>query len=313
MENYCHFIDEFISVSGHKNIITKNWTKEPYTNGWRYGKGQAAAVVKPASLIEMWEILKICVKHDLIIIMQAANTGLTGGSTPYGNDYDRPVVIISTLKIKTIQIINEGKQIIALAGSTLYDLENKLKPINREPHSVIGSTSIGASIVGGVCNNSGGSLVHRGPAFTQLSLYAKINEKGNLELINDLDIDLGSRPEEILSNLENNNYNSSDIKSSEKLASDNKYETIVRDVDKNTPARFNADERLLYGSSGSAGKVAVFAVRLNTYPKPNKSNVFYIGTNNPDNFTQIRKDILVNFKTICHQKKSCYRLLINSI
>ena len=298
MENYCHFIDEFISVSGHKNIITKNWTKEPYTNGWRYGKGQAAAVVKPASLIEMWEILKICVKHDLIIIMQAANTGLTGGSTPYGNDYDRPVVIINTLKIKTIQIINEGKQIIALAGSTLYDLENKLKPINREPHSVIGSTSIGASIVGGVCNNSGGSLVHRGPAFTQLSLYAKINEKGNLELINDLDIDLGSRPEEILSNLENNNYNSSDIKSSEKLASDNKYETIVRDVDKNTPARFNADERLLYGSSGSAGKVAVFAVRLDTYPAPKKSKIFYVGSNDPNKFWKIRRDILKNFQSL---------------
>ena len=298
MENYCHFIDEFISVSGHKNIITKNWSKEPYTNGWRYGKGQAAAVVKPASLIEMWEILKICVKHDLIIIMQAANTGLTGGSTPYGNDYDRPVVIINTLKIKTIQIINEGKQIIALAGSTLYDLENKLKPINREPHSVIGSTSIGASIVGGVCNNSGGSLVHRGPAFTQLSLYARINEKGNLELINDLDIDLGSRTEEILSNLENNNYNSSDIKSSEKLASDNKYETIVRDVDKNTPARFNADERLLYGSSGSAGKVAVFAVRLDTYPAPKKSKIFYVGSNDPNNFWKIRRDILKNFKSL---------------
>ena len=298
MENYCQFIDEFISVSGHKNIITKNWSKEPYTNGWRYGKGQAAAVVKPASLIEMWEILKICVKHDLIIIMQAANTGLTGGSTPYGNDYDRPVVIINTLKIKTIQIINEGKQIIALAGSTLYDLENKLKPINREPHSVIGSTSIGASIVGGVCNNSGGSLVHRGPAFTQLSLYARINEKGNLELINDLDIDLGSRPEEILSNLENNNYNSSDIKSSEKLASDNKYETIVRDVDKNTPARFNADERLLYGSSGSAGKVAVFAVRLDTYPAPKKSKIFYVGSNDPNNFWKIRRDILKNFQSL---------------
>lgn len=298
MENYCHFIDEFISISGHKNIITKNWSKEPYTNGWRYGKGQAAAVVKPASLIEMWEILKICVKHDLIIIMQAANTGLTGGSTPYGNDYDRPVVIINTLKIKTIQIINEGKQIIALAGSTLYDLENKLKPINREPHSVIGSTSIGASIVGGVCNNSGGSLVHRGPAFTQLSLYAKINEKGNLELINDLDIDLGSKPEEILSNLENNNYNSSDIKSSEKLASDNKYETIVRDVDKNTPARFNADERLLYGSSGSAGKVAVFAVRLDTYPAPKKSKIFYVGSNDQNNFWKIRRDILKNFQSL---------------
>ena len=36
----------------------------------------------------------------------------------------------------------------------MYDLESKLKPLGKEPHSVIGSTSIGASIVGGVCNNS---------------------------------------------------------------------------------------------------------------------------------------------------------------
>ena len=42
-----------------------------------------------------------------------------------------------------------------------------------EPHSVIGSTSIGASIIGGVYNNSGGSLVKEGPAYTEMSLYAK--------------------------------------------------------------------------------------------------------------------------------------------
>ena len=41
--------------------------------------------------------------------MQAANTGLTGGSTPYGNDYDRPVVIINTLRINDIHIIKDGQ------------------------------------------------------------------------------------------------------------------------------------------------------------------------------------------------------------
>ena len=107
--------------------------------------------------------------------MQAANTGLTGGSTPDGNDYDRPIVIISTMRINEIQIINEGKQIIGFSGSTLFGLENKLAPYGREPHSVIGSSCIGASIVGGVCNNSGGALVKRGPAYTELSIYAKIN------------------------------------------------------------------------------------------------------------------------------------------
>ena len=44
--------------------------------------------------------------------MQAANTGLTGGSTPFGDDYDRPIVIINTMRVNDIHIINEGKQII---------------------------------------------------------------------------------------------------------------------------------------------------------------------------------------------------------
>ena len=72
--------------------------------------------------------------------MQAANTGLAGGSTPPGNDYDRPIIIIITLRIDNIQIINEGKQIIGFPGSTLFGLESKLVPFGREPHSVIGSS-----------------------------------------------------------------------------------------------------------------------------------------------------------------------------
>jgi D-lactate dehydrogenase (quinone) len=31
----------------------------------------------------------------LIVLSQASNTGLTGGSTPDGDDYDRDIVIIS--------------------------------------------------------------------------------------------------------------------------------------------------------------------------------------------------------------------------
>ena len=178
--------------------------------------------------------------------MQAANTGLTGGSTPYGDDYDRQILIINTMRINDIHIINEGKQIVGLTGSTLYNLEKKLKPYGREPHSIIGSTSIGASIIGGVCNNSGGSLVKRGPAYTELALYAKINKNGRLELINELGIELGSSPEEILKNLQNQNYHKSDIKISDKLASDDKYSEIVRQINKNTPARYNSC--LLYTS-----------------------------------------------------------------
>ena len=76
------------------------------------------------------------------------------------------------------------------------------------------------------------------------------------------------------------------------------YSKIVRDINSKIPARFNSDDRLLYGTSGSLGKVAVFAVRLDTYPKPKKSQVFYVGTNNSEVFWKIRRDILSKFKTL---------------
>ena len=310
MKSKSKIINELKLISGDKYVITSKWGKEPFSKGWRYGEGETLAIVKPGTLLEIWKVLQKCVEHNVIVIMQAANTGLTGGSTPFGKDYDRSIVVINTLRINSIQIIENGKQIIALPGSTLYDLENKLKPLGKEPHSVIGSTSIGASIVGGVCNNSGGSLVHRGPAYTEFALYAKVNKDGKLELVNELDINLGSNPEEILLNLENNNYTSSDILKSKKLGSDDKYSEIVRGIDENTAARFNADNRLLYSASGSAGKIAVFALRLDTYKAPKKSKVFYIGSNNQDDFWKIRREILSNFKELPrlgdYMHRDCY-------
>ena len=140
----------------------------------------------------MWQILQACVEADVIVITQAANTGLTGGSTPDGNDYDRDIVIVNTMRLNIIQPINNNEQVVCLPGSTLNQLELLLKPLGREPHSVIGSSCIGASVLGGVCNNSGGALVQRGPAYTEMALFAQINEEGKLELVNHLGIDLGN-------------------------------------------------------------------------------------------------------------------------
>jgi len=291
-------IDKIKKIIGDKNVLTSEWNKLPYSKGWRYGAGNALAVLKPVKLSDIWKILQICVEEDIIVIMQAANTGLTGGSTPFGNNYDRPILVLNTMRINSIHIINNGNQIVGLTGSTLYDLEKKLIPFGREPHSIIGSTSIGASIIGGICNNAGGSLVQRGPSYTEMALYARINKNGKLELVNELDINLGSNPEEILDNLQNQNYKKSDIKNTNKLGSDDKYSKIVRQINENTPARFNSDNRLLYGASGSAGKIAVFAVRLDTYLKPIKNKVFYVGSNDPDVFWKIRRDILSKFKTL---------------
>src|SRR5699024_11382564 len=78
----------------------------------------------------------------LPIFPQSANTGLTGGSGPGAQDYDREIVIISTLRLNQIHLINDAREAVCLAGSTLYELDEALAPLGREPHSVIGSSSI---------------------------------------------------------------------------------------------------------------------------------------------------------------------------
>ncbi|MDO4435826.1 MAG: D-lactate dehydrogenase [Cardiobacteriaceae bacterium] len=284
-------------IVGSPSLITDPSQMASYVKGFRFGQGKAAAVVIPKSLVELWRVAKACVQFDHIIIMQASNTGLTGGSTPYG-EYDRPVILISTVKLKGIQLIQNGKQAIALPGSTLFELEDLLAPLQREPHSVIGSSCIGASIIGGICNNSGGALVHRGPAYTEQALYARLNENSELELINHLDIELGNDPETILNQLEKALYQPSDVKQTERKASDDGYGAKVRDVNANTPARFNNNHERLFEASGSAGRLIVFAVRIDTFEKPAREQVFYIGTNDTQVLTDIRRHILQNFKSL---------------
>ena len=137
-------IQKLINIVGKNHVLTDEQETRLYRQGRRYGSGQVLAVVSPGSLLEQWRVLQIAVDADCIVIMQAANTGLTGGSTPFGDDYDRPVVLMSTRRLRGIQVINEGQQVICLPGATLDRLEKQLAGFNREPHSVIGSSCIGA-------------------------------------------------------------------------------------------------------------------------------------------------------------------------
>ena len=291
-------ISQLRHIVGDKYLITDPSQSEAYRSGYRFGNGNALAVVRPGNLTEFWAILKACVAADVIVIAQAANTGLTGGSTPDGNDYDRDIVIVNAMRISGIQLINDAQQVVCLPGSTLNELEIALKPHGREPHSVIGSSCIGASVIGGICNNSGGALVQRGPAYTEMALYAQLTEQGELQLVNHLGIDLGETPEEILANLENQRYQRKDIQLDCGKGHDHAYRNHVRQVDEDSPARFNADPARHYEASGCAGKLAIFAVRLDTFVAENKTAVFYIGTNQTEALNDLRRHMLANFKQL---------------
>jgi D-lactate dehydrogenase len=290
-------ISSLRNIVGKRQLLTQPRDTERYRKGFRSGEGEAIAVVIPNNLLEMWQVLKACVEADKILILQAANTGLTEGSTPKGH-YDRDVVILSTLRMDKIHLINDGEQIVSQPGGTLFQLEKMLRPLGREPHSVIGSSCIGASILGGVCNNSGGSLVRRGPVYTELSLYAQITQDGQLELVNHLGIELGDTPEEILGRLDKGDIPQNLVRNDTARASQEGYEVKVADIEAQTPARYNADPEGLYEASGCAGKLAVFAVRLDTFETEQNQKIYYIGTNDAGALTEQRRRLLTELDEI---------------
>lgn len=295
--NSSDFLKDLAGIVGPKNLLTSDQQTRRYRKGFRCGEGEALAVVRPGSLVELWRILKCSVEEDVIVILQAANTGLTGGSTP-SEDYDRPVLIVSVMRLDSLFHVPGAEQVIAFPGSTLFDLETMLNTKDRSPHSVIGSSCIGASVVGGICNNSGGALVQRGPAYTELSLYAQVTAGGTLELVNELGVELSDDPETALAQLENGFETLSFSKQPDGWGSDQEYQNWVRKIEEPSPARFNADARRLSGASGCAGKLAVFAVRLDTFEKPTQEKTFFLAASDPASLQKIRRDILGSFKNL---------------
>ena len=292
-------ISSLKAVVGEKYVLTRESKTAYYRSGFRSGFGGAAAVVFPATLLEQWQVLQACVDANCAIIMQATKTGLTEGSCPSGFDYDREVVIINITRIKKIILLDGGKQVLAFPGATLHELEQVLKPLGRAPHSVIGSTTIGATIVGGIANNAGGALCKRGSSYTELSLFGKVDEDGKLNLVNHLGIkNLGDTPEEIFARLEKGEIPVEDLEGFDQLASDRGYGDRIRDLEAEVPNRYNADPERLFEVSGSAGKVAAFAVRVDTYPVAERKQVFMLGSDDPENFATLRKHILTKFKDL---------------
>ncbi len=292
------FLSSLRAVVGKAHLITGPSATRRFRTAFRGGEGTALAVARPGSLLELWRVLQACVAGNKIVIMQAANTGITGGSTPAADGYDRDVVVVNTMRMARIFLVDGGREAICLPGATLHQLESMLAPMGREPHSVLGSSCFGASIVGGICNNSGGSLARRGPAYTELALYAQVTEGRSLRLVDHLNLGLSAEPEEALRQLERGEFRVRDEPSTRRRGSDDGYVKRIRDADRRLPLRFNADPSRLFETSGCAGKLAVFAVRVDTFPKERETRVFYIGTNRPAVLTSLRRHFLHTFENV---------------
>ena len=56
-------------VVGQAYLLTDKAKKQPYTKGFRFGAGEALAVVRPGTLVEIWRVLKLCVEADVAVLL----------------------------------------------------------------------------------------------------------------------------------------------------------------------------------------------------------------------------------------------------
>src|SRR5690606_3051826 len=65
-------------VVGRRHVLTGMRATRRYRQGYRSGGGPVLAVARPGTLLELWQVLQAVVEAGHIVILQAANTGLTG-------------------------------------------------------------------------------------------------------------------------------------------------------------------------------------------------------------------------------------------
>ena len=96
-------IEWFGTIIGESNCLTDEDTLEPYNKDWM-GKyeGCSRLVLRPGSTEEVSKILSHCHRQQLHIVPQGGNTGLVGGSVPYGDE-----IILSLSRMNKVVSLDE--------------------------------------------------------------------------------------------------------------------------------------------------------------------------------------------------------------
>lgn len=62
------FLDALRATVGPRHVLTRPQDTERFRMGYRSGGGEAEAVVRPGSLLELWQVLQLCVRAGRIVI-----------------------------------------------------------------------------------------------------------------------------------------------------------------------------------------------------------------------------------------------------
>jgi len=109
---------------GPSHVLTDADVRASYETDWtRRWRGEAVAVVRPASTDEVIAVILACAAAGAAIIPQGGNTGLVGGSVPR-EVAAGPQVVLSTLRLRDLEPVDVlAGEVTVGSGVTLAALQ----------------------------------------------------------------------------------------------------------------------------------------------------------------------------------------------
>lgn len=153
------FLNEVASLLGDSGLIRDQDVMAPWLSDWR-GRyhGNACALALPASTQEVSGLVRLCSRHNVPIVPQGGNSGMSGGATP---DKSGTALLLSTRRMNAIRSIDIASGTAECeAGTVLQSLQEAAEAQGMRFALTLGGK--GSATVGGlISTNAGGTQVLR--------------------------------------------------------------------------------------------------------------------------------------------------------
>lgn len=153
------FITAAAGLLGERGFTQDPDMMKPWLSDWR-GRyhGRAFAMASPADTKQLSALVKLCAAHNMPLVPQGGNSGMSGGATPDGSGNS---ILLSLRRMNTIRSIDvAARQAVCEAGVILQTLHEAAAADRlRFPLTLGGKGS--ATIGGLVSTNAGGTQVLR--------------------------------------------------------------------------------------------------------------------------------------------------------
>lgn len=158
MVDICSAQQHISDLLGPQGCLIQPDQRQPYEKGARYGDGQASCIARPASIEEAAELMRLCAKEQIRIVVQGANTGLVGAASPDRSGLD---VVVSMERIKGVIDVDPVDRVVqAYAGTRLSELNHALEKYDLYfPVDLAADPSLGGMLA---ANTGGARLIRYG-------------------------------------------------------------------------------------------------------------------------------------------------------